>query len=147
MWGIPLIHVAISGDSTGRRVALGVIAIGDMAVGLVAIGRYAFGGVTIGGLSVGLISLAGLSAGLLVALGGLAFGGFAVGGLAIGLVAVGAEARSLWVVSSASWSLVAGLSTAVVTAAVVAGLVVWLWDSPRRTVPPGAPDPQRDHTE
>ena len=142
VWGMPLVHVAFSGDSTGRRVARGVIAIGDIAVGLVAIGRYALGGVTIGALTVGLISLAGLSAGLLVALGGLAFGGFAAGGLAIGLVAVGGEARSLWAVSSASWSLVAGLSTAIVTAAAVAGLVVWFRDAPRGRVDQGRCRPQ-----
>ena len=105
VWGIPLVHVAFSGDPTGWRMALarGVIAIGDMAVGLVAIGGFAFGGVTIAGMGVGVFSLGGLSAGLLVAIGGMAFGGvlavggaafgvFAVGGLAIGLVAAAGAA-------------------------------------------------------
>ena len=83
IFGLPLIHLASGFDiEKGRkRVARGIIAIGDIAIGLVSIGGVALGGVTLGGVSLGL-----------VAIGGLALGGFAVGGIAIGYVAIGGAA-------------------------------------------------------
>lgn len=89
--GLPLIHVAVGLDpKTGRkRIAKGVIAIGDIAVGVFALGGVALGGLTLGGVSVGLAALGGLAIGLGVGLGGLAIGYVAVGGLAIGYYAFG----------------------------------------------------------
>ncbi len=73
VWGIPLVHIAHSGDTSGKRMAMarGVIAIGDTAVGLIAVGAFAFGGLTVGGMSLGLISVSGFSVGLLLAIGGV----------------------------------------------------------------------------
>lgn len=89
--GWPLLHIAFGIDAkTGKRkVAKGVIAIGDTAIGGLAIGGSALGLVACGGLSLGLISLGGLSIGLLLAIGGCALGNLAFGGLAVGTVAVG----------------------------------------------------------
>jgi predicted Ser/Thr protein kinase len=91
LFGLPLVHIATGIDpQTGRkRVAKGIIAIGDMAVGVVAIGGAAAGGIAFGGASLGIISFGGISVGLLLAVGGCAIGGFASGGLAIGGVALG----------------------------------------------------------
>jgi hypothetical protein len=89
--GLPLVHIATGIDpQTGRkRIARGVIAIGDVAVGVVAMGGVSLGGITFGGVSVGVIAFGGLSIGAGLALGGLAIGTVAVGGMAIGYYALG----------------------------------------------------------
>ena len=92
LFGWPLIHVATGIDpKTGRkRVAKGVIAIGDAAIGGIAIGGAAIGVFACGGAAVGLFSFAGAAVGLLVAIGGAAGGlGFSCGGAAIGTIALG----------------------------------------------------------
>lgn len=92
--GLPLVHIATGIDpATGRkRIARGIVAIGDVAVGVIALGGVALGGLSFGGLSLGLVALGGLSVGLGVALGGLAIGTIAVGGAAIGYYAMGGGA-------------------------------------------------------
>jgi predicted Ser/Thr protein kinase/uncharacterized integral membrane protein len=99
-WGLPLLHVATGIDPvTGRkRIARGIIAIGDMAQGVIAFGGAAFGGITFGGLSVGVISFGGLAIGLLLAFGGGAIGSIAIGGGAIGLLAYGGGAWGVYAV-------------------------------------------------
>ncbi len=104
LFGWPLLHIAHGMDPrTGeKRVARGIIAIGDNAIGVLAMGGFtrgvfSFGGVAIGifaigGIGVGLFSLAGLSIGLLLADGGLAIGTIAWGGAAIGYLAMGGGA-------------------------------------------------------
>src|SRR6185295_16539560 len=91
IFGVPLLHVARGLDpQTGRRrVARGIIAIGETAVGVIASGGIAVGGIVFGGLGIGLISFSGLSLGLVLAIGGVAIGGFAWGGLSVGIVALG----------------------------------------------------------
>ncbi len=93
-FGLPLVHVAYGYDPvTGRkRVAKGIIAIGDISIGVVSLGGVAFGGLTLGGCSLGLLSLGGLAIGVLLAIGGCAIGGIALGGGAVGLVALGGGA-------------------------------------------------------
>ncbi len=100
-FGLPLVHVATGRDSaTGRkRVAKGIIAIGDIAQGVVAIGGVAIGGVAIGGGAigvfafgggaVGLLAFGGLAIALIIALGGGAIGPIAIGGGAVGYLAYG----------------------------------------------------------
>jgi tRNA A-37 threonylcarbamoyl transferase component Bud32 len=94
--GWPLVHIARGIDpQTGRkRVARGIIAIGDIAVGgLFAMGGCAVGPIALGGLACGLYTLGGVSLGLLLALGGCALGiGVSVGGLALGTLAFGGAA-------------------------------------------------------
>jgi zinc-ribbon domain len=94
LWGLPLVHVATGVDSlTGRRrVARGIIAIGERAVGVLAIGGGAIGAIAIGGGAIGIIALGGAAIGGLLALGGAAIGAVALGGAAIGAVAVGGGA-------------------------------------------------------
>ena len=84
IFGWPLLHVAFGRDlaTNHRRVARGIIAVGDIAIGLVAIGSGA----------IGLIALGGGAVGLLLAMGGAAVGGLAIGGAAIGWAAIGGGA-------------------------------------------------------
>lgn len=107
LFGLPLVHIVRGIDPlTGKkRVAKGIIAIGDMAVGVLAIGGGAFGGVAIGGGAIGLITVGGFSLGLLAALGGLAVGGLAFGGGAIGGIAVGGAAYGYYAFGGGAWGV------------------------------------------
>ncbi|MBI3880405.1 MAG: serine/threonine protein kinase [Verrucomicrobia bacterium] len=103
-FGLPWIHVCSGVDpATGkRRVAKGIIAIGDTAKGVFAFGGKAFGVVAFGGVAVGgfacggvglgLFSLAGLALALVAAYGGVAIAPVALGGLAAGYYAAGGGA-------------------------------------------------------
>jgi predicted Ser/Thr protein kinase len=104
LFGWPLVHITHGTDpKTGkRRVARGILAMGEQAYGLIAFGGIAAGGIAFGGLGAGILSFSGLSFGLL-AMGGIAIGllfaygaaviaPFAWGGLAVGYVAVGGAA-------------------------------------------------------
>jgi predicted Ser/Thr protein kinase len=115
LFGLPLLHVAVGMDvATGKkRIAKGIIAIGDIAQGIVAfgglaIGVVAFGGAAVGviasgGVGLGIVSLAGCALGLVmgfggiaiapIAMGGFAFGYYAAGGAAFGMHAAGGNAR------------------------------------------------------
>ena len=104
LFGLPLLHIAMGVDlKTGKKkIAKGIVAIGDIAKGVfafggVAMGGFAFGGVALGifplgGLALGLVSIGGLGIGLLAAYGGLAVAPIAMGGLAIGYYATGGGA-------------------------------------------------------
>lgn len=100
LFGLPLVHIAKGIDpATGRRrVAKGIIAIGDMAVGgLLAIGGTAIGPMALGGAAFGLYTVGGASVGLLGALGGAALGmGVSGGGAALGTVAAGGGAVGVY---------------------------------------------------
>ena len=95
-FGLPWLHICSGIDpSTGkRRVAKGVVAIGDIAKGVFAFGGAAYGMVAFGGLAVGGFACAGCALGLL-SFGGLAlalvaaYGGFAIAPIALGGMAVG----------------------------------------------------------
>ena len=115
LFGLPLVHVAAGIDvATGkRRIAKGIIAIGDIAHGIVAfgglaVGVIAFGGAAVGviasgGFGLGIISLAGIAIALglgvggfaiaPIAMGGFAYGYYAGGGAAFGMHAAGGNAR------------------------------------------------------
>ena len=105
LFGLPLVHVAMGIDPrTGRkRIAKGVVAVGDVAVGVLAMGGVAAGGVTFGGVAVGVLSIGGLALGLLAAIGGVAVGGFAFGGLAAGAVALGGLAVGYYAFGGAAF--------------------------------------------
>ena len=95
IFGLPLVHIATGIDpATGKkRVAKGIIAIGDVAVGVLALGGVTLGCFSLGGVSLGVFSLGGLALGLVLATGGCAVAGiFAFGGLAIGSIALGGMA-------------------------------------------------------
>jgi predicted Ser/Thr protein kinase len=104
LFGLPLVHIAQGTDPvTGRRrVAKGIIAIGDIAKGVVACGGFAtgliaFGGIAlgflaVGGMSIGLAALGGIGLGLVLGYGGLIVAPIAIGGLVIGYYAMGGAA-------------------------------------------------------
>jgi hypothetical protein len=104
LFGWPLLHIAYGVDPrTGeRRVARGIVAIGDNATGLIAFGGVARGGFAFGGLAIGLISFGGISVGvfsmggfalgLAIAYGGFAAGTIAWGGATVGYLAMGGAA-------------------------------------------------------
>jgi len=105
LWGLPLVHVATGMDpETGRRrVAKGIIAIGDTARGVLAFGGVAVGGIAFGGLAVGVIAIGGATLGLL-AIGGLAVGLIAAfGGGAIGTIALGGGAIGYYAYGGSAW--------------------------------------------
>jgi len=101
LFGVPLWHVAVGIDPVTRkkRIAKGIIAIGDIAIGGVAfgglaMGGFAFGGLAVGvfafgGLALGLIAFGGLALAMLAALGGGAIAPIALGGGAVGYLAYG----------------------------------------------------------
>ena len=93
LFGLPLVHIASGFDplSSRRRVARGIIAIGDQAVGFVAIGGLALGFIALGGGAIGILALGGGAVGLLFAFGGAAVGGIALGGGAYGVHPLGAN--------------------------------------------------------
>lgn len=113
LFGWPLVHVATGLDPrTGqRRIARGIIAIGDVAVGGVAMGGAAFGVFAMGGGAVGvvafgggacgLLAAGGLAVGLLAAFGGLALAPIALGGQAIGYLACGGQGIGAHVLDAA----------------------------------------------
>jgi serine/threonine protein kinase len=107
LWGLPLVHIATGIDPvTGqKRIAKGIIAMGDVAVGVIALGGGAFGGITFGGASVGLVSFGGMAIGLLFALGGGALGMIAIGGGAIGALAIGGAAIGYYAAGGGAWGV------------------------------------------
>jgi predicted Ser/Thr protein kinase len=108
IFGLPLVHIATGIDpATGRkRVAKGILAIGDVAVGVVAFGGLAMGGLALGGVTFGVISLGGLALGLVLASGGCAVAGvFAFGGLAVGGIALGGLALGFYAFGGAAYGM------------------------------------------
>lgn len=86
--GIPLVHVNFG---YGRKVAKGIIALGNISIGVISIGGFAMGLLSLGGLTFGGLVFGGLALGIF-AFGGVAVGYLAVGGLAIGIYACGGMA-------------------------------------------------------
>ncbi len=107
VFGWPLIHIASGIDpATGRkRIAKGIIAIGDMAIGGLAFGGCSIGIFSIGGMALGVFSFGGMAIALLVALGGGAIGGLAVGGGAIGVIAIGGAAIGYYATGGGAWGV------------------------------------------
>ena len=107
LFGVPLVHIAYGLDpKTGRkRVAKGIIALGDVAIGVFASGGVAVGGIAFGGVSLGFFSLGGLALGLMLAVGGLAIGPLAFGGGAVGGVALGGGAIGYYAGGGGGWGV------------------------------------------
>lgn len=103
LFGLPLVHIATGIDpATGKkRIAKGIIALGDVAIGAFACGGLALGGFTVGGASLGVVSIGGMAVGILLGLGGMGVGYVAFGGLAIGYYACGGAAFGAHVISGA----------------------------------------------
>lgn len=86
LFGVPLVHINVG---YGKRVAKGIIAIGNISVGVLSIGAVSLGGICLGAFAVGLFCAAAFAVGLLAAVGGVAVGAVALGGVAVGLISVG----------------------------------------------------------
>ena len=82
---LPLVHINFG---YGKKVAKGIIAIGNIAIGVLSLGGLSLGVLSLGGIGMGLLSIGGLAIGGLC-FGGLGIGYMAVGGLAIGIYACG----------------------------------------------------------
>jgi hypothetical protein len=80
-FGLPLVHCVRGKDPrTGkRRVAKGIVALGEVAVGVIACGGVALGGVAVGGVSVGLLAAGGVAVALMMSAGAVAVGPSAFG--------------------------------------------------------------------
>src|SRR5262249_31665513 len=104
LFGLPLVHIATGFDpQTGsKRIARGIIAIGDIAMGVFSMGGLSIGGIAVGGAAIGLFSLGGLAIGALMAVGGAAVGYVAIGGGALGYYAFGGGAFGAHAVSAMS---------------------------------------------
>jgi hypothetical protein len=87
IFGLPLIHCVRGIDPrTGkRRVAKGIVALGDIAIGLVACGGVAIGGLALGGVSFGLLAAGGCALGLVMSAGAVALGPEAFGAVTFSL--------------------------------------------------------------
>jgi len=88
---IPLCHIAFGRDSKGKR---------RVAKGIVAIGQYAVGVITVAQFGVGILTLAQFGAGALFTIGQ-----FALGYAVIGQVAVGYYALAQIAVAEFGWSM------------------------------------------
>lgn len=91
---LPLVHVNVG---RGKRVAKGVIAIGNISVGVISLGVISCGIISFGVLALGLLCIAVASLGL-ISIGAIAFGGLAIGGIAIGYLATGGVAVGIYAV-------------------------------------------------
>jgi hypothetical protein len=111
VWGYPLVHVAWGRDRQGRRrVARGVVAVGQFAVGLVAVAQFGVGILFgLGQMVVGLTGIAQVAVALLFSVGQVAVGVVAVGQFALGWYALAqiGVARHLWSLESADPEAVA----------------------------------------
>ena len=87
VFGIPLVHVAFGRNKNGkRRVAKGIVAIGQFAVGLVTVAQFGIGILFgFGQFVVGLIVLAQFAGALAVGVGQFATGIFAAGQFVVGI--------------------------------------------------------------
>ena len=102
--GMPLIHIAsgFNPETGTKRVARGIIAIGDIAIGLFSLGGLSIGGIAIGGAAFGICAMGGLAVAAFLAVGGGAVGYVALGGGAIGYYAFGGGAFGAHCVSALS---------------------------------------------
>jgi hypothetical protein len=96
IFGIPLIHIAFGRDRNGkRRVAKGVIAIGQYAVGLFTAAQFGIGIIFgVGQFMMGLTVLAQFAGGLVIAVGQIAAGVITVGQFVVGIYGL---AQAGWV--------------------------------------------------
>ena len=100
VFGIPLVHVAFGRDCRGRRkVAKGVIAVGEIAFGLITVAQFGVGILFgLGQFVCGLIVVGQIALGIIAGMGQVAVGYFAVGQLVVGIYGLGqfGWAKYLW---------------------------------------------------
>ncbi len=95
IFGFPLIHIAFGRDASGkRRVAKGIIAIGQFAVGLISVAQFGIG--IIFGLGQFMIGSAVLAQ--------FAGGFIAIGQIAVGVVTIGQFVVGIYGLAQAGWA-------------------------------------------
>lgn len=88
--GIPLVCVSFGRDHNGkRRIAKGLIAVGNYAIGGIALGQFALGVISIGQFAFGLAAAGQLALAIVAGFGQFALGVFAVGQFVAGVYARG----------------------------------------------------------
>lgn len=86
LFGLPLIHIAFGRNPDGhRRVATGVLAIGQFARGIITVAQFGVGVIFVGQCGLGLLTLAQFGLGLLI-----------VGQFAAGLAVLAQLGAGLW---------------------------------------------------
>lgn len=115
IFGFPLIHIAFGRDGRGkRRVAKGVIAIGQYAVGLFTAAQFGIGIIFgLGQFMIGLTAFAQFAGGLLIGVGQVAAGVVTVGQFVVGIygLAQAGWARYMWSTTRIDMEAVALYST------------------------------------
>jgi hypothetical protein len=98
--GIPLVHVAFGRNQKGkRRVAKGIVAIGQFAIGLVTVAQFGIGILFgFGQFMIGLIVVAQFAGAIAFGVGQFALGFFAAGQFVLGMYGMGQAgwAKYLW---------------------------------------------------
>ncbi len=96
VFGIPLIHIAFGRDSKGkRRVAKGIVAIGQFGIGGITIAQFGIGIIFgMGQFMIGLTALAQVAGGILIGVGQIAAGIVTVGQFVVGIYGL---AQAGWV--------------------------------------------------
>lgn len=94
LWGLPVLHVAVGRSRyRRRRVAKGIIAVGQYAIGLVAIGQFAVGVATLGQFALGVWCVGQFG------IGGWVLAQFALGGVVLaqfGVAVVAGIGMKIW---------------------------------------------------
>lgn len=115
IFGIPLVHVAFGKNDKGeRRVAKGIVAIGQFAIGLVTVAQVGIGFLFgFGQFMLGLIVVAQFAAGIFFGVGQFATGIFAAGQFVVGVYGVcqAGWAKYLWSQKHTDMEAVAMFST------------------------------------
>jgi hypothetical protein len=113
--GIPLIHIAFGTDSAGkRRVAKGIIAIGQFAVGAVTVAQFGIGIIFgLGQFMIGLTAFAQFAGGIVIGAGQFACGVVTIGQFVVGIygLAQAGWARYMWSPTTVDMEAVALYST------------------------------------
>lgn len=122
---LPIINIRLrANNGKGPKVAIGLIAIGDIAIGVISGGSMAYGAIAVGGIAFGAAVLGGVGHGWLLGLGAVAvsktigvgilsvsISGFGAGIMAIshsavGLIAIGQTAHGILAVGVHGWGLI-----------------------------------------
>ena len=129
---LPLLNIRTKANNKKRpKVAVGLIAVGDISVGLISCGGIALGAISAGGVAFGILSVGGVAhtwaigvgavavvfplfdilpgfgiGAMVVAMKGIGIGAIAIAHFAIGALAIGPTAFGLVSIGSHGWGLI-----------------------------------------
>lgn len=99
--GLPLLHINLG---RGKKMAKGIIAIGNISLGVISVGILSAGLCSFGIVAAGLLGIAVIAAGLF-SIGAVAVGGIALGAIAVGYLAVGALSFGVYAIGACASGL------------------------------------------